>query len=70
MTKSELKKQLEIFGDDFYSNTCYKLQFEIIKRVVNCKNIDEFTKITLINQYSRDLISNDFILNIVNNYNK
>lgn len=70
MTKTELKKQLEIYGNDFYGDTCYKLQFEIIKKIVNCKNVNEFTKITLINQYTNNLIVNNSVIEFINQYNK
>lgn len=70
MTKTELKKYIEIYGDTFYENTCYKLQYEIIKKIINCKNISELNKVIILKQYHNNLICNSSICEIINNYNK
>lgn len=70
MTTKEFKNAMKIYNDCFYSDTCCKLQFEIIKKIVNSKNIDEFTKITMINQYTKNLTTNDCIIEAIKQYNK
>ena len=70
MNAKEFKNAMQIYGDTFYSNTCCKLQFEIIKKIINAKNLDEFTKLTLINQYTKDLSTNDIIIEAIKQYNR
>ena len=69
MKAMELKNLMKVHSDDFYSNTCYKLSAEIIRKLMNSK-IDDFTKMTLLKQYMKDLISNDIMLEKIKDINK
>lgn len=62
MTKVNFKNEMEIYGDDFYEDTRYNLQAEIIRMIMNHKVISDFEKITLLNQYTNNLVTNNYIV--------
>lgn len=62
MTKKELKKALGMWAEGFASDTCEKLQLELLRRVMQNKKLSDFEKMTLIRQYLKDLVTNDCIL--------
>ena len=62
MTQNEFKKMMNVYGDTFYEKTCPKLQAEILRKILNCKVLDDFEKITAVNQYVGNLITNDIVV--------
>ena len=69
MAKAELKREMSVWGNAFYEKTCPKLQAEIIRKIINCKAIDDFAKITMINQYTKNLVTNDCVIEAIKMYN-
>jgi hypothetical protein len=69
MTKAEVKKELEIFGNKFYADTCYKLKFEIVRKVMNSKAIPDFDKLCLIEQYITNNATNNSIIEHIKQFN-
>lgn len=69
MKATELKNLMKVHSDDFYSNTCYKLSAEIIRKLMNSKT-DDFTKMTVLKQYMEDLIDNETMIEKIKDLNK
>ena len=70
MTNAQFKKQMEIYGNDFYGNTCYKTKLEIIKKIINCKAIPDGSKIILIDQYTKGLVTNNCVVESIIEFRK
>ena len=70
MTKADFERHIKMWGDCFKCDTCPKLQFEIIKKIVNCKAIDDNTKLSMIDQYTSNQSTNNGIVNAIRHYNK
>lgn len=69
MTRALFKKLIEMWGDNFYKDTCPKLQAEIVRKIVNCRAIDDFRKITLLNQYIGNLSTNNCVVEAIKQFN-
>ena len=69
MTNAEMKKMMQVYGDVFYESTCTKLQAEIVRKIMNNKSMNDFEKITMLNQYVGNLSTNDCIVEGVKSYN-
>jgi plasmid rolling circle replication initiator protein Rep len=69
MTNAELKKNLAIWGDSLYDDTCYKLKFELVKKVMNSKAIPDNHKMLLIEQYVKNRTTNNRIIENIRQYN-
>lgn len=62
MTKANFKKKMELWGNDFYENTCPSLQAEIVRKIMNNKVLDDFQKISFLNQYIGNLVTNEAVV--------
>lgn len=69
MTKTEFNKKMEIWGDRFFEDTCDKLSAEIVRKIMNCKAIDDFNKMTILSQYMKNLSTNECIVEAIKYYN-
>lgn len=69
MTKAEFKKTMNVWGNDFYENTCPKLQAEIVRKIMNNKVMTDFDKITMLNQYTKNLTTNDCVVENIKQIN-
>ena len=70
MTKTEFKNHMAIWGNANYENTCPALQAEIIRKIMNCKAIDDFEKMAMLKQYINNLSTNNHITEAIKQYNK
>ena len=70
MTQAEYKKHMSVWGDTFYKDTCTKLQAEIVRKIMNNKVMNDFEKITMLNQYVGNLSTNDCVVEAIKQYNK
>ena len=70
MTKEKLKLLLKTQGDFFIDDSCYKLQFEIIKRIMYSKAIPDHTKLLLLKQYIGNKTTNNCVINSLKEFNK
>lgn len=70
MTKATFDFNMQNQGECFMNESCYKLQLEIIKKIVNCKAIDDFDKLLLIKQYTSNLTTNNCVIEAIKQYNK
>lgn len=62
MTNADFNKNMVVWGDCFYEDTCPNMQAEIVRKIMNHKTLCDFEKITLLNQYTKNLITNEFIV--------
>ena len=69
MTTATFKKLMGVHGEDFCDDTCPKLQAEIIRKIMNCKSIDDFTKMTMLRQYMGNLTANRCIVEAIKEFN-
>lgn len=65
MKRTELKKALEIVGDDFASVTPGNLSTELATRVITCKYMSDSEKACALTQYYRDFISNNVLFETI-----
>lgn len=70
MTKAQFKNQMEVYGNNFYGDTCYKLKLEIIKKIVNCRAIPDFEKLALVDSYTKSSVTNNFVVETIHQFNK
>lgn len=70
MTKTKYQNAMKVYENRFYSETCPLLQLTMIQKIVNCRNIDDFTKIALTQQYIKDMLKNKMVVDTINKYNK
>ena len=70
MTKTEIKKYLGVWGNATSKDTCDKLQAEIIRKIMNCKAITDFEKMTMLRQYMDNAVTNNFILESIKQFNQ
>lgn len=70
MTKADFNKNMRVWSESFYSDTCPALRIEVVRKIVNCKAMDDFTKDTMLRQYMKDLVTNDVVVEALKQYNK
>lgn len=70
MTQAEFSRDMKVWGESFYENTCTKLQAEIVRKIMNNKVMTDFEKMVMLKQYISNLSTNDCIVEAIKQYNK
>lgn len=69
MTTAEFNKYMRVWGDSFCEDTCDKLSAEIVRKIMNCKAMDDFNKMVMLRQYMGNLTANSCVVEAIKQYN-
>lgn len=65
MTKAQFRREMNVWSECFFKDTCYTLQAEIVRKIMNNKAMNDFEKMTLLGQYVDNLITNECAVGMV-----